>query len=101
MVVLAVKWTGFSDSAHLVRIPLPSSCLPQLSHRAWEQAGFPQMHTGSSGLTVSQLSCPRRQSPSSGFPTEGYRLFMFYARPWIHDGGQEDGVIFKQGLRVL
>lgn len=33
MVVLAVKWTGFSDSDHLVRIPLPSSYLSSLLSR--------------------------------------------------------------------
>ena len=37
MVVVAIKWTGFSNPDHLVRIPLPSSCLSSVIARGSRQ----------------------------------------------------------------
>lgn len=59
MVVLAVKWTGFSDSDHLVRIPLPSSYLSSLIAHGSRQA--------SPRCTQAALGS---QCPSSAAPEE-------------------------------
>ena len=62
MVVLAVKWTGFSDSAHLVRIPLPSSCLSSLIARGSRQAS-PRCTQAALGS-----QCPSSAAPEDRVP---------------------------------